>query len=199
MKTIICVFCFCLAFLQATTQKESKPLPSSALNINALGILQFGPIFQGEFRLGQTSSYMGPTVRIPYLGLLYHVIVSNGFEHTVSPAALGIGLQYKYLLPKTKGAWYFGLAGDYSFGAASGGTFDTWEGKFANFTAVANAGYRWRNPSKKIYIGLGILVGPSIDLKNERTYNSGYTETYDINYFLGMGEFVIGWEKRKEK
>lgn len=191
-------FCLCLASLATKGQDESKPLPSSTFNINPLGLLQFGPVLQGEFRLGQTRSYIGPSLRIPYLGLLYQLIVSDGFVHTVKPGALGIGLQYKYLVPKPKGAWYFGLAGDYSFGSASGGgSYDPWEGKFVYFTGMVNAGYRWRSPSKKVFIGLGILVGPAIDLKDERTYSSGYTETYKVDYFFGMGELVIGWENRK--
>ena len=198
MKTIAYAFCFCLASMEAIGQNENKPLPSSALTVNTLGLLQFGPVFQGEFRLGQSKSYIGPSVRLPYLGLLYHLIVSDGFVDTVKPAALGIGLQYKYLVPKTKGAWYVGLAGYYSFGSASGGNmYDSWEGKFANVTAMVNAGWRWRNPSKKIFIGLGILLGPSIDVLDERTYSSGYTDYYKQNYFFGMGEFVIGWEKVK--
>jgi|GEM_PF-4474991 len=56
-----------------STVNDPNPLPRRTFNINPLGLLQFGPIVQGEFKINR-QGYLVPHIRIPYLGVLYHVI-----------------------------------------------------------------------------------------------------------------------------
>lgn len=55
-----------------------------------LGIFEFGPVLQGEFRVSKRG-YFTPHIRIPYLGILYHVTNwdAESDKVTVSPVALG--------------------------------------------------------------------------------------------------------------
>jgi len=180
----------------AIAQDEGKPLPNFAVNVNVLGFLQMGPIVQAEFRAGQSKGYVVPYLRLPYAGLLYQAIASEGFANTVSPAALGLGFQYKVLVPKKIGAWYFSGGVDYSFGATKDKE-GQWEGKHSYLAPLANAGYRWRNPNKKLVLNLGLMLGPAIALRDEWWFYDSPSTKFDDsqNYFLIMGEFSIGWEK----
>ncbi|MEO9872361.1 hypothetical protein [Ekhidna sp.] len=75
--------------------KSSSSFPKSSFNINPLGLLQFGPIFQYETKIG-SSSYLVPYFRYAYAGLATHA-VWTGFEEdselSASSAAVGIGIK----------------------------------------------------------------------------------------------------------
>ncbi len=146
--------------------------------------------------MGQSAGYLAPYLRVPYAGLLYQAIASEGFVNKVSPAALGLGLQYKGLVPKKSGAWYFGGGGDYSFGATE--DYDGyWEGKHSYLGILANSGYRWRKPGRSLVLNLGLMAGYATALRDEWWFKDDPSFKYDDsqNYFLAMVEFSIGWEK----
>ena len=196
MKKITLNVILCMILSTATAQDDGKPLPNFTVNVNVLGLLQMGPIIQTEFRAGQSKGYVTPYLRLPYAGLLYQAIASEGFENKVSPAALGLGLQYKVLVPKKIGAWYFSGGVDYSFGATKDDE-GLWEGKHSYMAVLANGGYRWRNPNKKTVLNLGLMLGPALALRDNWWYYDYPSIKYDDsqNYFFIMGEFSFGWEK----
>ncbi len=174
-------------------------LPKRTLNINPLGLLQFGPILQGEFRVTE-SGYVVSHVRIPYLGLLYHLIVADGEEVTVSPVALGLGAGYKNFFLTQNGAWYLGGMVDYSFGSSKGNNGNNrgnWESEFSNIAIMPNAGYRWRWPEKGKSISVGMYAGIYTALRDEWWYTGSPEGTYDerSTSALVMVELSFGWEK----
>ncbi|MDJ1505815.1 hypothetical protein [Xanthocytophaga agilis] len=182
---------------QSSYLLESKPLPKRMLGINPLGVLQFGPVFQGEFRLTE-QGYLMSHVRIPYLGLLYHIITIGGEENvTVSPLALGLGAGYKSLFLTQKGAFYIGGLAEYSFGSSTGNDGSDWESHFSNVALLANGGYRWRWPEKKYVLSLGAYMGAYTALKDEWYYTASPAEPKDerSTTLLFMIELTFGWER----
>jgi hypothetical protein len=170
-------------------------LPSWALHVNPLGLLQFGPILQAEFKLSDEGHYVGPHVRLPYFGFLYHVVTIDGEDDvTVSPAALGFGVAYKKIFVHDKGTWYIGGAIDYSFGKSKSDGRVTWDNEFSNLNLMANGGWRWRNPDSRFVFGVGAFIGPSIALKDDTTYTDGRVEDERETSVLAMLELTLGWE-----
>jgi hypothetical protein len=178
--------------------KATKPLPHTTLTINPLGLLQFGLIVQSEFAVSKKGDYLVPSIRVPYLGFLYHLVVIDGEDEvTVSPAALGIGLGYKKLFPKSNGAWYLGGFMEYSFGSSSGGPSNRFESTFSNLNLIANGGYRWRKPDSKFVLSVGGYLGPSISLKDESVERGRVVDERASSIFA-MAELSLGWEFGKK-
>lgn len=177
---------------------DLKALPRQTITINPLGVLQFGPIFQGEFKVTQ-QGYFTSHVRLPYLGVLYHVLNANddSYEVTVSPVALGLGAGYKSMFPTQKGAWYVGGVFDYSFGSSTGNDGSEWKSEFSNLALMANGGFRWRWPNKKNIIGVGAYLGYYFALRDEWWYinDPGNTRDERSTTSLLMLELSFGWER----
>lgn len=199
-----CVLC---AFFPRNVQSQeikdlsnTEPsLPKLTINVNPLGLLQFGPILQGEFRVTRRG-YFTPHIRIPYLGVLYHVInqMDDSEEVTLSPVALGVGVGYKSLFfPTPKGGWYLGGVVDYSFGSSEGYDGNAWESKFSHIAVMPNGGYRWRRPEKGRSISVGAYAGIYTAVKDEWWYTSS-GKTFDEGGYttaMIMLELSFGWEK----
>lgn len=199
MKTLLTLLTAFLLTLNTYAQTvDHKPLPQTTFNINPLGLLQFGPIFQGEFRVNQ-KGYFTPHVRIPYLGVLYHVITRDDWSDdvTVSPVALGVGAGYKILFPVRSGAWYAGGTGEYSFGSSKGNDGSDWESKFSNVAIMANGGFRWRPLNRKAVLSLGAYLGCTVPVRDEWWYVSSPQVKRDEKQFLPMLmlELSFGWER----
>ena len=176
-------------------QASGKALPAWALQVNPLGLLQFGPIVQAEFKVSDQGHYLAPHVRFPYFGVLYHVLTIDGEDDvTVSPGALGVGIGYKKLFANVTGAWYIGGAIDYSFGKSESDGRVKWNNEFSNLNLMANGGWRWRNPDSRFVFGVGAFLGPSIALKDDTTYTDGHVEDERESSFLAMLELTLGWE-----
>lgn len=179
---------------------KENALPKTTFNINPLGLLQFGPVFQGEFQVTERG-YITPHIRIPYLGVLYHVINADddSDEVTVSPLALGAGVGYKsFFTPATnRGLWYLGGVAEYSFGSSEGYDGSNWESEFSNIALMSNGGYRWRWPEKRRYISVGAYVGIYSALRDEWWYTSSPGNKRDerSTSALLMLELSFGWEK----
>jgi hypothetical protein len=179
----------------AALQVSGKALPTWALQVNPLGLLQFGPIVQAEFKISDQGHYLAPHVRFPYFGVLYHITTIDGEDDvTVSPGALGLGMGYKKLFANTKGAWYIGGAIDYSFGKSESDGRVKWDNEFSDLNLMANGGWRWRNPDSRFVFGVGAFLGPSIALKDDTTYTDGRVEDERESSFLAMLELTLGWE-----
>jgi hypothetical protein len=177
---------------------EIKPLPLRAFHINALGILQFGPVFQAEYKVSN-QGYIVPHVRLPYLGILYHVINADedSDEVIVSPLALGIGMGYRHLFPAQKGAWYTGGVIEYSFGSSKGYDGSDWKSEFSNIAVMGNGGFRWRWAEKKSVISVGAYAGIYSALRDEWWYESNPEDVRDerSTSALFMLELSFGWER----
>jgi hypothetical protein len=179
----------------AARQASGKAFPTWALQVNPLGLLQFGPIVQAEFKVSEQGHYLAPHVRFPYFGVLYHVTTIDGEDDvTVSPGALGLGIGYKKLFANAAGAWYIGGALDYSFGKSESDGRVKWDNEFSYLNLMANGGWRWRNPDSRFVFGVGAFLGPSIALKDDTTYTDGRVEDERESSFLGMLELTLGWE-----
>ncbi|MGK6352185.1 hypothetical protein [Parapedobacter sp. DT-150] len=178
--------------LDTASTDGSNPLPRRTFNFNPLGLLQFGPIVQWEFKLNR-QGYLVPHVRIPYLGVLYHVI--NWDAESVSPVALGVGAGYKTLFPVTRGAWYLGGVLDYSFGSSTGNDNGSWESNFQNIAVMSNGGFRWRSPKKRSVLSVGAYVGVSLPIQDEWSGAGGSGDDRTI-LPMAMLELSFGWERK---
>ena len=177
---------------------DIKTLPRRTFSINPLGVLQFCPVFQGEFKVSQRG-YFTSHVRIPYLGVLYHVLNANddSDEVTVSPVALGLGAGYKTMFPTKKGAWYIGGILEYSFGSSTGNDGREWKSEFSNLALTSNGGFRWRWPNKKNVVGVGAYLGFYSALRDDWWYvnNPGNKKDERSTTPFLMLELSFGWER----
>jgi hypothetical protein len=196
MKSLASSIIFLLISVTVTAQNEIKPLPKFSLNVNLAGFLLLGPIIQPEFQLGKSNSYLAPYARLPYAGLFYQISTSEKFENIVSPVALGLGFQYKKLIPKEFGTWYWGGGGDYSFGSTKDRD-RLWEGKHAYAWVMLNGGMRWRDIKKRTFVGLGLSVGPYMAIQDNWWYYANTLDKHDNkqNFLFAMVEFSIGFER----
>ena len=200
-KILLTCLLLCSSLGSAAQDAERSDLPSSTLIINPLGLLQFGPMFQYETRMGNSSAYLVPHLRLGYLGVVTHLLWT-GFEDDaiLSPLNLGVGLGVRGLstFSTNSNAFYWGGFLEYSIGKArySVGEIDETEEISSNLQIIANAGYRWRFPSGRS-ISVGVYVGPSLTLSDEERFvESGELyDTYNQTIFFGMLELAFGWEK----
>lgn len=183
---------------QNSSSKSGDPLPLRTINFNPLGFLQFGPILQLEYKVSK-QGYFAPHVRLPYLGLLYHVInAEDRGTVTLSPAALGIGAGYKHFFPTEKGAWYAGGALEYSLGSSKGDDGKEWKSKFSNIALMSNGGFRWRFPQSKRSISVGAYAGLYSALSDNWWYVTTPSKKTDerSTSALVMLELSFGFEKK---
>jgi hypothetical protein len=185
--------------VQPVGSGSSVPLPKKAFYLNPLGVLQFGPMIGGEFKVSDDLLF-DVHLRYPPLGLAYQAITSEGFEDAVSWAALSFGPGIKYLFenPSTPNRFYIATYLEYGFGGSSGdiGTSEEWEGKFSYMVIAFNFGHRWVNALKNTYIGVGIFAGASPGIKDEWWYIDSPGEIYqgeNPTLFFGMLELTFGW------
>jgi len=196
---LVCILLMPIAYAQKQENlSDIKALPRRTFSINPLGVLQFGPVFQSEFKVSQRG-YFTSHVRIPYLGVLYHVLNANddSDEVTVSPVALGLGASYKTMFPTPKGAWYIGGILEYSFGSSTGNDGREWKSEFSNIALASNGGFRWRWPNKKNAVGVGAYLGFYSALRDEWWYvnNPGNKKDERSTTPFLMLELSFGWER----
>ncbi len=178
----------------------SSDLPQSAFHINLLGLLQFGPVFMYESRMGAGNTYLAPYFRYTYAGVLTHLDWDADY---VSPLNLGFGLQIKGLSPagSQNNALYYGGGIEIDVGSANydvDTSSETIE-KFIGVPIYGTVGYRWRFPTKRI-INLGLMLGVAFTIKDEETYvdDGSLYATYEGSAsFFSLLEFSFGWEKIK--
>lgn len=178
---------------------SSSALPQSTFHINALGLIQFGPVFMYEARMGTGKAYFAPYFRYTYAGLLTHLDWDADY---VSPLNLGFGVQIKTLSPVggQNNVLYYGGGIEIDVGSANYDVdtqFETIE-KFIGLPIYGTFGYRWRSPSRKI-INVGISLGYALTLKDEETFVSDGSlyANYTESSVFAMLEFSFGWEKIK--
>ena len=179
---------------------SSSDLPQSTFHINLLGLLQFGPVFMYESKMGTGNTYLAPYFRYTYAGVLTHLDWDADY---VSPLNVGFGMQIKALSPigTQNNALYYGGGIEIDVGSANyyvDTPFETIE-KFIALPIYGTFGYRWRFPTRRI-INLGLSLGVMVSLKDEETYVSDGSlyATYDDEVvIISLLEFSFGWEKIK--
>jgi len=196
------IFAYQMADIARMTKEprvEVLPMKNTAVVINALGILQFGPIIAYQKSLAP-DLYLDTHIRLASLGVLYH-LVAGGFEDQVSmnSMALGVGVKRFVPNPDTPHRLYFGSSIEYAWGGTSGDLNTQWEwvGTNSQLNLLAGFGYRWRY-SSGLFLNLGLLAGFSKGLTDSWWYISNKDNVFENtpgNLAVAMLEFSFGWEK----
>jgi len=182
---------------QTLEKKESSSLPQTSFNINPLGLIQFGPIFQLEVKVAPRS-YLTPHFRYAFAGVLTHAVwteFEEDSELSAGTAAIGVGL--KSFAETTGNTWYYGAVVDLGWATARYDVSETSasEEKATTLSALSNVGYRWRS-THNTYVNVGLYAGVSFDLKAEerRLDNNELIEMTDETTLFAMLEISFGWE-----
>ncbi len=158
------------------TYEEAAPiaeLKNTALHLNVLGPLTFGPVLNLEFKI-TPKTYLMYHIRYGYLGLFTHKAYKiEGMDKKIlklSPLNIGVGTGFKHFFAAgQKGAFYTGLEVEFSCGGSHFDQLDdirSWRQKDAALNFSGNFGYRWINASDWI-LNIGILPFVSKKIKNE--------------------------------
>jgi len=141
----------------AATQDEGIPLSPLAVEVNLLGLLQFGPYVRLHVQVGP-ELFLSPHVRIGYAGALNYVFWGGG--------GIAAGVSLLKFLPVAGGNRFY--VGGFS---EAGIDYEN------DFVAVlgANAGYRWRQPNGS-YWQAGLIAGASYDFWDEYLFVAGMLE-----------------------
>ncbi len=182
---------------ERTSRSSSAELPKSTFNINPLGLLQFGPIFQFEAKIGN-NVYLAPHFRYAFAGVLTHLVWTEFEEDSeLSAGTAAVGLGIKGFAETTGNTWYYGGIADLGWATARYDVSESSasEEKATTLSVMANTGYRWRS-ARGSYVNVGLFLGIASDLKSEeRRVDSGtiIDDTKETT-FLAMLELSFGWE-----
>ena len=168
-----------------------------AFLVNPLGFIQFGPVFQAEFPVG-SNIVVGPQIRLAGLGLLYHLVLVEGYA---SVGGMSFGVQGKYFLenPNSPHRFYIGGSGEFGFGSNKDnvGWSDEWHGEHTYIGFLAIFGYRWRF-SSGFFVNVGLAGGFANELKDDWWYSDSPWDIRksDIGFYIfGMAELSVGFGK----
>ena len=141
---------------QATAAGE-EPLSALALEVNLLGLIQFGPYVRLHVRIGP-ELFISPHVRVGYLGALNWIIWGGG--------GIAAGVSLLQFVPAAE-------ANRFYFGGFAEAGIDYEE----DFVVVlgANAGHRRRLPNGS-YWTAGVIAGASYDFWDEYLFVAGMLE-----------------------
>ncbi|MEP1094242.1 MAG: hypothetical protein ABJG78_03995 [Cyclobacteriaceae bacterium] len=181
------------------SNSSESDFPQSSFNVNPLGFLQFGPIFQYESKIGPTT-YIVPYFRYAFAGVATHLVwtaFEEDSELSASTAAVGVGVKS---FASSGDSWYYGGILDFAWATARYDVSqpDATEEKATSLGLVSNFGYRWRS-DHGTYVNVGLLAGASFDLKDEERFISTgelYSDNSAVGIF-GMLELSFGWESKR--
>jgi hypothetical protein len=139
------------------SEAAGEPLSRFALEVNLLGLLQFGPYIRLHVQVGP-ELFLSPHVRVGYLGALNYVFWGGG--------GISAGVSLLKFLPAA-GANRFYLGGFTEAGI-------DYENDFV-VVLGANAGHRWRLPNGS-YWTAGLIAGASYDFWDEYLFVAGMLE-----------------------
>jgi small nuclear ribonucleoprotein (snRNP)-like protein len=178
-------------------QEGDRPVAFLNLLLDPLGFLQMGPVAEVEFRI-LPSTLLAATVRFEGLGLVYQAVASEGFENTVSPTSIAIGVTVYQLIP-ARGANRIYIAGfvGYGWGSSEGGSGSyAWSSTWGQIEVGGGGGYRWRFPSG-FFLDVGAVAGVGYNPGTKWSYDDA-PHTYFTNdpmaTFIGMLQLHVGWE-----
>lgn len=173
----------------------NAPLSNKGVLVNLLGIVQFGPIIEGEFKINP-NMVVGPHLRLSGLGLLYHLVVAApdwGDVDEVSMSSMAVGATFKYFAHSKNSPHRFYLGGslEYGWGSSKGDVDvgdDEWTADHAYIAILSNFGYRWRYESG-FFLNVGALAGVAINTKDEWYYSfEGGPPPGDPDYGIHRGD-----------
>lgn len=141
----------------AASGAGGEPLSALALEVNLLGLLQFGPYVRLHVGIGP-ELFLSPHLRIGYAGALNWIIWGGG------GIAAGVSL-LQFVPAAASNRFYFG-------GFTEAGI--DYEDDFV-LVLGANAGHRWRLPNGS-YWQAGIIAGASYDFWDEYLFVAGMLE-----------------------
>ena len=165
MRRLLCILLLVVVATAAVAQDKVKPEPEAlgdqALEVNVLGLVQFGPYARYHFQVAD-SMFLSPHIRVGYLGLLYLV-----FDWW---AEIGVGTSYLTFWPTGVGRnhFYAGPVVELQI-LREDGNFLSGAGFFGNF------GHRWYLPSGQ-FMQVGLLAGVSYSVVDEETLGFGMAE-----------------------
>jgi hypothetical protein len=198
LATILVIILSVPSMMCAQMTQQNETPGKTAILFNPLGVLQFGPIFQGEFAIAP-NLYLTTHVRFAAFGVVYQAIESDGFEDDVSFGSMAVGGGMKFLMktPYSPNCFYIGGFAEYGWGATENTEVSRpWKGNDAYFSFISNFGYRWRFPSK-FFLNIGVIAGLAPVLKDEWYYvddPSTIIETDEALWYVAMLELSMGWE-----
>ncbi len=178
---------------QPTYHSINYELGKVHLGFQPAGFLQFGPVLELHFRIGD-NFVLGPQVRFTSLGLAYHAVTD--FEATM--VGISAGVSFKHFLNKSQeNKFYYGFGIEWEYGETEGHDGD-WYGNHGGLVFTANAGYRFRF-SSGFYINLGAYAGVYQNVWDVWYYYDDDIEHVSededgIARFFGYLEFGIGVE-----
>lgn len=178
------VFVFTADQIEKITQEQAAsggaavtagdvPMSPNAIEVNLLGLLQFGPYVRYHINVGN-DLFVSPHVRVGYIGLLYYVL--DWWTD------LGVGASLLKYWPSGLGAGRF-----YAGGVLETELLRGDGAPLSGFAAIANFGYRFRSVSRPGYWQLGVLVG------------AAYSLVDDVVTPFGMLELSWGTELNRSK
>lgn len=145
-----------------------SPMSSQSLEINLLGLLQFGPYLRYHIGLGN-EMFISPYIRVGYLGAIYYLL-------DWSPE-VGLGVCYLAYWPLGVGANRFYSGGLFEFNMLDYDNPDV-----PGIALAGNFGVRWRTSGSTSFWQTGLIAGV------------GYDFYYEEATFFGMFELSWGWE-----
>ena len=168
--------------------------------IDPLGALFFGPHIGCEIGVGP-NSFIDVHYRHSAFGLIYDVVATEGFDYDMKmgSGAAGAGFKQYLLIGNMPHRLYVG--GSFDFGWSGIKNVDEeypleeWE-TFANLLFFAgNAGWLWRFDGP-FNLGLGLLFGVAIEVKNEKEYTDpDKNEQPDKSVYPGGGlQLLLNFE-----
>ncbi len=174
----------------------SQPLGSVAIYFNALGMLQFGPVFGIEFKT-IPNLYADFHLRWVALGLLYRVVALEPDDDVpaLTNMSIGTGVRYYLKRPGAKNCLFFGGYFEYSWEKIMEDE-GNWETHANSIAFIGHAGYRMRFPSG-FFMNFGGYFGIAPEVRDEgwAVATPDIVIEYELNMhpFI-MADFTLGYE-----
>ena len=158
--------------------KSKNSMGKFMFYLDPLGGLFFGPHIGGEIGVGP-NSFIDVHYRHSAFGLIYDVIATEGFDYNmkIGSGAAGAGFKQYLIIGNMPHRLYLGGSFDFGWGGIKNVDEEypneDWE-TFANLLFFAgHAGWLWRFDGP-FNLGLGLLFGVAIEVKNEKEFNDNY-------------------------
>lgn len=163
--------------------ESNKNEPKSSMGkfmvyIDPLGGLFFGPHIGCEIGVG-ANSFIDVHYRHSAFGLIYDAIATESFYYDMKmvSGAAGAGFKQYLIIGNMPHRLYLGGSFDFGWGGIKNVDEEypneDWE-TFANLLFFAgHAGWLWRFDGP-FNLGLGLLFGVAIEVKNEKEFNANY-------------------------
>ncbi len=157
-----------------------KSMGKFMVYLDPLGALFFGPHIGCEIGVGP-NSFIDVHYRHSAFGLIYDAIATESFYYDMKMGSGAAGSGFKHYLAFRNLPHRLYLGGSFDFGWSGIKNVDEdypnekWE-TFANLLFFAgHAGWLWRFDGP-FNLGLGLLFGVAIEVKDEKEYAPGYPE-----------------------